>query len=249
MPDILIIGASRGIGLGLADEFSGRGWNVTATVRDAGKAPALEGLGNVTVETLDIADQASAAALAERLGGRSFDAVIINAGISGPQATPKSVDHDAFAELFVTNSLAPVRLAEMLVKLVKPQTGVIGFMTSQLGSVANNTGGGMELYRASKAALNSFTRSNGRSSNPTLALIPRLQSQNGRSSSPRPAQAPTTDGCLCWRTSEESPHWGTLWAWLRWPAAATVATKINRSTRSRPSSSAAQSTHSPMSCC
>jgi len=36
---------------------------------------------------------------------------------------------------------------------------VIGFMTSQLGSVANNTGGGMELYRASKAALNSFTRS------------------------------------------------------------------------------------------
>jgi len=159
MPDILIIGASRGIGLGLADEFSKRGWNVTATVREAGKAPALKGLRNVSVETVDIADQASAAVLAERLSGRSYDAVIINAGISGPQATPKSVDHVTFAELFVTNSLAPVRLAEMLVKLVKPQTGVIGFMTSQLGSVANNTGGGMELYRASKAALNSFTRS------------------------------------------------------------------------------------------
>jgi NAD(P)-dependent dehydrogenase (short-subunit alcohol dehydrogenase family) len=159
MPDILIIGASRGIGLGLAEEFSKRGWNVTATVRDADKAPALRRLGNVSLETVDIADQGSAAALAERLGGRAFDAVIINAGISGPQATPKSVDHGAFAELFVTNSLAPVRLAEMLVKLVKPQTGVIGFMTSQLGSVANNTGGGRELYRASKAALNSFTRS------------------------------------------------------------------------------------------
>ena len=63
MPDVLIIGASRGIGLGLAGEFSKRGWNVTATVRDAGRAPALEGLRNVSVETVDIADQASAAAL------------------------------------------------------------------------------------------------------------------------------------------------------------------------------------------
>jgi NAD(P)-dependent dehydrogenase (short-subunit alcohol dehydrogenase family) len=159
MPDILIIGASRGIGLGLAREFFGRGWNVTATVRDAGKADALKSLGKIDLETVDIADAASAAGLAERLSGRSFDAVVINAGVSGPQSSPKAVDHDAFAELFVTNSLAPVRIAEMLVKLVKPQSGVIGFMTSQLGSVANNTGGGMELYRASKAALNSFTRS------------------------------------------------------------------------------------------
>ena len=159
MPDILIIGASRGIGLGLAQEFVGRGWTVTATVRDAGKADALRGLGKVGLETVDIADAASSAGLAERLGGKTFDAVVINAGVSGPQASPKGVDHDAFADLFVTNSLAPVRIAEMLVKLVKPQTGAIGFMTSQLGSVANNTGGGMELYRASKAALNSFTRS------------------------------------------------------------------------------------------
>jgi NAD(P)-dependent dehydrogenase (short-subunit alcohol dehydrogenase family) len=158
MPDILIVGASRGIGLGLAREFAERGWSVTATVRDAARADALEAL-EVAIETVDIADAASAAALAERLGGRSFDAVIINAGVSGPQATPKAVEHDAFAGLFVTNALAPVRLAEMLVRLVKPGSGVIGFMTSQLGSVANNTGGGMELYRASKAALNSFTRS------------------------------------------------------------------------------------------
>lgn len=159
MPDILIIGASRGIGLGLAEEFSKRGWGVTATVRDAGKPSALKGLSNVSLETVDIADVASATALAGRLEGRLFDAVVINAGISGPQASPKSVEHGAFGDLFVTNALAPVRLAEMLVKTVKPQTGVIGFMTSQLGSVADNTRGGMELYRASKAALNSFTRS------------------------------------------------------------------------------------------
>ena len=159
MPDVLIIGASRGIGLGLAEEFSKRGWNVTATVRDAAKPTALKASANVSIETVDIADRQSAAALAERLAGKTFDAVIINAGVSGPQATPKSVEHDAFADLLLTNALAPVRLAEMLVKLVKPQTGVIGLMTSQLGSVGGNAGGGMELYHASKAALNSLTRS------------------------------------------------------------------------------------------
>ena len=160
MPDILIIGASRGIGLGLAQEFAGRDWSVTATVRDLAKADAVRAIGGkVALAAVDIADPTSSAALAESLSGRGFDAVVINAGVGGPQANPRAVGHQDFADLFVTNALAPVRLAEMLVKLVKPQTGVIGFMTSQLGSVANNTGGGMELYRASKAALNSFTRS------------------------------------------------------------------------------------------
>jgi NAD(P)-dependent dehydrogenase (short-subunit alcohol dehydrogenase family) len=158
MPDILIIGASRGIGLGLAQEFAGRGWTVTATVRDASKAEALKAV-KASLETVDIADATSASAFADRLAGKTYDAIVINAGVSGPQPSPRGVEHDAFSELFVTNALAPVRLAELLVGLVKPNTGVIGFMTSQLGSVANNTGGGMELYRASKAALNSFTRS------------------------------------------------------------------------------------------
>jgi NAD(P)-dependent dehydrogenase (short-subunit alcohol dehydrogenase family) len=160
MPDILIIGASRGIGLGLVQEFAGRGWNVTATVRDLAKTEALKAIGSrVSVETVDIADPGSSKALQGRLSGQTFDAVVINAGVSGPQTHPGAVEHQAFADLFVTNSLAPVRLAELLVKQVTPQRGVIGFMTSGLGSVAANTGGGMELYRASKAALNSFTRS------------------------------------------------------------------------------------------
>jgi NAD(P)-dependent dehydrogenase (short-subunit alcohol dehydrogenase family) len=160
MPDILIIGASRGIGLGLVQEFAKRGWNVTATVRDPAKTEALKAIGSrVSVEMVDIADPGSSKALQGRLAGRTFDAVVINAGVGGPQAHLGAVEHQAFADLFVTNALAPVRLAELLVKQVAPQRGVIGFMTSQLGSVANNTGGGMELYRASKAALNSFTRS------------------------------------------------------------------------------------------
>ena len=47
----------------------------------------------------------------------------------------------------------------MLGKQGRPQSGVVAVMSSQLGSVANNTTGGTELYRASKAALNSLARS------------------------------------------------------------------------------------------
>jgi NAD(P)-dependent dehydrogenase (short-subunit alcohol dehydrogenase family) len=164
MPNILIVGASRGIGLGLVEEFARRGWSVTASVRDAAKADALKALvnaagGRVSIAVVDIADRASAEALRGALADQEFDALVINAGVGGPPANPRNVEREVFADLLVTNALGPVRLAELLVKQVKPQTGVIGFVTSQLGSVGNNTSGGTELYRASKAALNSLTRS------------------------------------------------------------------------------------------
>lgn len=162
-PKALIIGASRGIGLGLVAEFAGRGWEVVGTVR--GHAPGLEKLaadrpGAVRVETVDTADVASGEALRDRLRGEVFDLVLVNAGVAGPRdKTHRNVDHDSFAELMITNALGPVRLAELLKDQVRPDGGVVGLMTSQLGSVGGNTEGGMELYRASKAALNSLTRS------------------------------------------------------------------------------------------
>ena len=162
--NVLIVGASRGIGLGLVKEYVAEGAHVTATVRDAAKATDLAALasssgGKIKIETVDTADGKSAEALRERLADETFDIVIVNAGIGGPQANPRNVSDDDFNQLFLTNSLGPVRLAELLVKQVKPNTGVIGLMTSQLGSVEGAKSGGVELYRASKAALNSFTRS------------------------------------------------------------------------------------------
>jgi NAD(P)-dependent dehydrogenase (short-subunit alcohol dehydrogenase family) len=58
----------------------------------------------------------------------------------------------------VTNALSPMRVIEALEDLVAP-AGVIGAMSSGQGSVANNTAGGREVYRGSKAALNTFMRS------------------------------------------------------------------------------------------
>ncbi|HEY5071855.1 MAG TPA: SDR family oxidoreductase [Caulobacteraceae bacterium] len=164
MASALIVGASRGIGLGLARTYLERGWEVIATVRSAASAGELEALadahqGKLRIETVDTTSAASGEALRDRLAGQAFDVVIINAGVGGPRdKNPRTVDDQAFTHLFVTNALGPSRLAELLSGLVRPKTGVVGFMTSQLGSIGGNTGG-MELYRASKAALNSFTRS------------------------------------------------------------------------------------------
>jgi NAD(P)-dependent dehydrogenase (short-subunit alcohol dehydrogenase family) len=164
MPNALIVGASRGIGLGLVEEFAKRGWSVVGTVRSEASAGDLKMVakdsgGKITLETVDTADAASGAALRDRLGETQFDLILVNAGVGGPaDKNPRTVSDAEFTDLFITNSLGPVRLAELLAKNVKPQTGVVGLMTSQLGSIANNTGG-TELYRASKAALNSFTRS------------------------------------------------------------------------------------------
>jgi NAD(P)-dependent dehydrogenase (short-subunit alcohol dehydrogenase family) len=154
--DALIVGASRGIGLALARELSVRGWAVTATERTPS---ALRELPGVAVERADVADDASGAKLAARLAGRRFRVVLLNAGIYGPRdATAGAATAELIAELMVVNAIGPIRLARRLLPLVE-EGGTLAFMSSRMGSVAANTSGNGELYRASKAALNSLTRS------------------------------------------------------------------------------------------
>ena len=80
----LIVGASRGLGLGLVTALSHDGWQVTATVRDPQRAEALKKLDNVQIEQLDIDNMQAINALHQRLNADVFDLVFINAGIKGP---------------------------------------------------------------------------------------------------------------------------------------------------------------------
>lgn len=156
---VLIIGASRGLGLGLAKQFSADGWEVIATVRDPSRADALNAIGGVRVEALDMADRASVDALAEQLSGTKLDVLYINAGISGSrQLSADNASDQDVGDLFVTNAVSPVRLAKRMLPLLKPEGGVITFMSSVMGSVEAGPGLGMPLYGASKAALNHLTR-------------------------------------------------------------------------------------------
>ncbi|MDN3564084.1 SDR family oxidoreductase [Paeniroseomonas aquatica] len=158
-----IIGASRGLGLGLAREYLARGWRVIGTVRgDArGGLHALQaGAGDrLAIERLDINDPGQLAALRGRLAGARLDVLFVNAGVSnGPAERIGDVSTEDFTRVMVTNALSPMRVVEALQERVPPQ-GLIALMSSGLGSVAGNESGGWEVYRASKAALNTLMRS------------------------------------------------------------------------------------------
>lgn len=156
----LIIGASRGLGLGLVKQLLGDGWQVTATVRDPQKAQALQALGNVRIETLDMDDQHAVIALSQRLKEQTFDLLFVNAGVKGPDdQRPGQASLAQVGQLFFTNAVAPINLAQRFVGQIRQGSGVLAFMSSVLGSVTIADAPEMALYKASKAALNSMTNS------------------------------------------------------------------------------------------
>ena len=156
----LIIGASRGLGLGLVQRLTEQDWKVTATVRDPQKADSLKAVEGVRIEAVDFDDTASLEVLVQKLRGEVFDVLFVNAGIMGPKHQSAAQATAAeLGQLFLTNAIAPIRLAERFVDHIRPETGVLAFMSSVLGSVACPEGETMTLYKASKAALNSMTNS------------------------------------------------------------------------------------------
>ncbi|WP_284077570.1 SDR family NAD(P)-dependent oxidoreductase [Herbaspirillum aquaticum] len=155
-PAILIVGASRGLGLALVEQFCLRGWQVLATVRTP--SSALDALkvrfgSALEEEVVDIADEASVRALRQRLEGRTLEMLFINAGIA------KSINESAgtaplqdFLDMMLVNAFSPMRFIEIFDDMVAPD-GTIAAMSSELGSITGNEGG-WDLYASSKAALN-----------------------------------------------------------------------------------------------
>ncbi|ADM98566.1 short-chain dehydrogenase [Dickeya dadantii] len=151
----LIIGASRGLGLGIATALHQQGWAVTATRRSP--SAATDSL-PVRWLALDINDAAQRTAFCQTLATDSFDLVLINAGVHGPERQDlTAVDPEQLIPLFLTNTLAPIALASALLPHLAPHA-TLAFMTSRLGSLTENAGAGLPFYAASKAALNMLTR-------------------------------------------------------------------------------------------
>src|SRR3979411_497785 len=158
----LLLGSSRGLGLGLAHEYLGRGWRVIATARgDSSKLDALakSAAGRLRIEPVDIADAKGVAALRQKLSGEALDLLFVVAGISG--SVPKPLHEVAAAEAargYIVHAYYPIVAAEAFADLVNP-AGVFAFMSSRLASIASNNYGTWETYRTSKAALNMGVRS------------------------------------------------------------------------------------------
>ena len=160
---LLLIGASRGLGYAMAEEFLKHDWSVVGTVRGQVRTQlhdlAQTSAPRIEIETVDITSTDQVAALRSRLAGRRFDMLFVNAGVTNnPNETIGEVTTEEFVRVMVTNALSPMRVVEALHDLVAPE-GTIGVMSSGQGSVTNNTNGMREVYRGSKAALNTFMRS------------------------------------------------------------------------------------------
>jgi NAD(P)-dependent dehydrogenase (short-subunit alcohol dehydrogenase family) len=163
----LITGSDRGIGLALTREFAIRGWQVIATCRDPVKAIELAALAHdhptVSIEKLDVSDDAAIDALAAKLKGRPIDALVNNAGVTSSmegQALAK-LDPEDFGRVLRVNSYAPLRVSAAFLESVaaSKQRKIIG-MSSGYGSIASieklaSLGYPRQYYYAmSKAALN-----------------------------------------------------------------------------------------------
>lgn len=160
---LLIIGASRGLGHAIAEDYAARGAQVVGTVRGTDETPlhvSARSSERIEIEHVDIDHPSELDALADRLDDRRFDVLFVVAGISlAPmdQIAADSSDGD-FERMMLTNVLSVVRTVERLQELVSP-TGTIAVMSSGQGSITNNTSGGFEVYRATKSALNQLMRS------------------------------------------------------------------------------------------
>lgn len=154
MTTVVISGANRGLGLEFARRYADDGAQVIAGARDPAAATELSAIGGVAVHPLEVRDGASVAAFHRAVGERPVDILIANAGTGDRGQRPSRFDFESWLDLFDTNSLGPVRLAQAFLPNLKAgHDKKLVAITSILGSTATHSGD-MFAYRASKAALN-----------------------------------------------------------------------------------------------
>ncbi|GAB5449633.1 SDR family oxidoreductase [Gymnodinialimonas sp.] len=140
---ILITGANRGIGAGLAQHYRDAGEAVIATSRDGATGAAL-----------DVTDPASITALAATLDGQPLDTLICNAGVylDKGEVTATGYAPDLWAKTFAANVTGVFLTVQALLPNLKAAPAPkIAIISSQMGSSLKAGGNGL-IYRASKAA-------------------------------------------------------------------------------------------------
>jgi NAD(P)-dependent dehydrogenase (short-subunit alcohol dehydrogenase family) len=146
----IVTGANRGIGLALTKALKGRGGGVLAVCRNS--SDELDSLGVQVLTGVDVTKPECAAAVAQAVGDRKVDLLINNAGILIWGDNTETPNFHGMSQQFEVNAVGPLRITLALRhQLVGAK---IAFITSRMGSIADNSSGGAYGYRMSKAALN-----------------------------------------------------------------------------------------------
>jgi NAD(P)-dependent dehydrogenase (short-subunit alcohol dehydrogenase family) len=156
--NVLIVGASRGIGLEFVRQYREAGDRVVATARSEESLAALASLG-ATAIALDVARADSAARLGWQIEGQAFDVAVIVAGVYGPRSSGLQPPSEADFDLVMrTNVLGPMRVIAQLADGGLAPQAKLAVISSRMGSIGARTAAGGWLYRASKAAVNSVLK-------------------------------------------------------------------------------------------
>lgn len=149
---VLIIGASRGIGLGLVQAYVAQGHRVVATVRQAADKPRLQAEG-AEVLVVDVANPASVSGLAWQLEGEAIDLALYVAGVWSSLDAGTPPTQPQFDQVMHTNVLGAMQVLPQVAPLVQAAGGIFGLLSSEMSRL-DTAGPDAWLYRVSKAALN-----------------------------------------------------------------------------------------------
>ncbi|MBX3616278.1 SDR family oxidoreductase [Nitrosomonas sp.] len=167
MKTALVTGSNRGIGLEFVRQYASIGWRVFAGCRNPAAADALNRLATqfqeqIQVYTLDVADHRQIEQLSQTLADQPIDLLINNAGVYPPDRgdTFGKTDYEAWRHAFEVNTMAPLKMTEAFIRHVsRSKLKTIVTITSKMGSIADNRGGGSYIYRSSKAGVNIVMKS------------------------------------------------------------------------------------------
>ena len=162
---ILITGTNRGIGLEFVKHYIKNNEKVIATCRNRNSAKDLLELENTTnnlsLVELDVSNPNSINNFTSKIAGLPIDTFISNAGVSGPQNIEfGNFDAKEWLDVFNVNTIAPLLITQKILKNLRlGKDKKLVFISSKVGSIEDNTSGGMYIYRTSKTALNQVIKS------------------------------------------------------------------------------------------
>lgn len=152
MRTILVVGADRGIARAVALQLKERGDRVIAACLAGGED--LAALGFEVEPRIDVTSDEAVARLVSALGSRSvkLDWLLHVAGVLGLDELGR-IDFKDMRRQFEINTLGPLRVAQAVLPFLGSGAKV-GIVTSRVGSLSDNSSGGMYAYRVSKAGAN-----------------------------------------------------------------------------------------------
>ena len=162
---ILITGTNRGIGLEFVKHYLKNNEKIIATCRNKHSAKDLLELENTTsnlsLVELDVSNPNSINEFISKIAGLPIDTFINNAGVFGPRNIEfGNFNAKEWLDVFKVNTIAPLLITQKILKNLRlGKDKKLAFISSKVGSIEDNTEGGMYIYRTSKTALNQVIKS------------------------------------------------------------------------------------------